>query len=148
MSSTKSRTPCLSTIIEGKLYLSDCRTAQQYELLKQHNIEQIVSIGSEFPKHETNEFKILHIDLADKPDENITAYFSAAHAFINQAPTLVHCYAGVSRSATIVLSYLMYTEQLSVKDALIYCVSKRPIINPNIGFLYQLKQYERNLQLF
>jgi dual specificity phosphatase 12 len=51
---------------------------------------------------------------------------------------LVNCFAGVSRSATIVIAYLMYKNKWSFEDAITFVKSKRNIINPNYGFVCQL----------
>ena len=51
---------------------------------------------------------------------------------------LVNCFAGVSRSATIVIAYLMYKNKWGVEDAISFVKSKRNIIYPNYGFVCQL----------
>ena len=53
----------------------------------------------------------------------------------------MHCYAGVSRSATLVLAYLMARERLSLKMALQRVREARPTAMPNQGFLRQLEKY-------
>jgi protein-tyrosine phosphatase len=47
---------------------------------------------------------------------------------------LVHCFAGVSRSATVVIAYLMQEHGLTYHAAMKLVKSKRPFINPNEGF--------------
>ncbi len=58
---------------------------------------------------------------------------------------LVHCAAGVSRSATIVLAYLMKYHHNTLKEAFYFLIEKRPQIWPNEGFLLQLLRYETEL---
>lgn len=58
---------------------------------------------------------------------------------------LVHCYYGVSRSAAIVLGYLMERENMSLDDSLKYLRIIRPQVKPNDGFLKQLKRFEEGL---
>ena len=58
---------------------------------------------------------------------------------------LVHCYAGVSRSSSTVIYYLMRKHDLSLKDALNYVKACRWFINPNPGFMRQLKVVEKEL---
>jgi protein-tyrosine phosphatase len=86
----------------------------------------------------------MHLPLDDSPNENILKHFEEAHKFINNDVTLVHCYAGISRSATIVISYLIKYHNMSLVQALEYCRSIRPIVNPNKGFMLQLIEFEKN----
>ena len=54
---------------------------------------------------------------------------------------LVHCKVGKSRSASIVITYLMNRFGLNFDSALNFVVSKRPIVNPNRGFAEQIAAY-------
>ena len=56
---------------------------------------------------------------------------------------LVHCLAGMSRSVTIVIAYLLATTPMTTEEATEFVRSKRSIIRPNYGFIKQLEQYER-----
>lgn len=81
---------------------------------------------------------------------------------------LVHCQAGISRSASIVLSYLVANQKMSLKEALGYAKARKPNIQPNegkphlkllnhdpyimdlsylclLGFLTQLIEYEKEI---
>lgn len=57
----------------------------------------------------------------------------------------MHCYQGISRSATLVLAYLMMRENMSLEDAIVL-VRKRREVFPNSGFLRQLIELEEQLQ--
>lgn len=59
--------------------------------------------------------------------------------------TLIHCVAGVSRSAAICIAYLMKYEKMSLKDAFNHTKWARPQIRPNCGFFRQLMAYELEL---
>jgi protein-tyrosine phosphatase len=54
---------------------------------------------------------------------------------------LIHCREGRSRSASILIAYLIKYKNMTYDDAFNYIQSKRQIIKPNIGFIKQLKQY-------
>lgn len=54
---------------------------------------------------------------------------------------LVHCVMGMSRSASVVIAYLMQYKRMNYASAYHYTKSKRPIVNPNPGFVQQLKEY-------
>lgn len=69
---------------------------------------------------------------------------SASHA--GQARVLVHCMAGVSRSASVLIAYLMWREGLTAARALREVQLRRCIANPNPGFRVQLLRWERALQ--
>jgi dual specificity phosphatase 12 len=79
------------------------------------------------------------INVLDMPNENLLRHFKAATDYIKAAIksggiVLVHCYAGVSRSASVVIAYLMRELGLTMLDALTYCRKRRPIVFPNPGF--------------
>lgn len=60
----------------------------------------------------------------------------------------VHCHAGISRSATVCIAYVMLTRGLSAHEAYQFVKSKRPIISPNLSFMGQLIQFEQELVSF
>ena len=55
---------------------------------------------------------------------------------------LVHCNAGVSRAAAIVIGFLMSSEEISFTSAFSLVKSARPSICPNAGFMEQLRAYQ------
>ena len=61
---------------------------------------------------------------------------------------MVHCYAGVSRSSTIVISYLMKKLGWPYKKTVEHVRKQRWVCNPNPGFVKQLKHYEAHMKLF
>jgi len=97
---------------------------------------------------------MVRIDLNwyDSPLQDINANGILCHlvklidTYINCGKqVLVNCWAGVSRSTTIVLAYLIYKNKWSVQDALSFVRSKRPIVNPNYGFIVQLYNLQDKL---
>ncbi len=58
---------------------------------------------------------------------------------------LVHCYHGVSRSATLVIAYLMVTRGMLYKTAYQFVLARRACISPNPGFKKQLMLLEERL---
>ena len=75
----------------------------------------------------------------DVPWENLSKYFPSAIKFIKDAlagggTVFVHCYAGVSRSAAILIAYLMQEHQLTMFQAMSLVKAKRSVAFPNPGF--------------
>lgn len=63
----------------------------------------------------------------------------------NDSAVLVHCLAGVSRSVTVTLAYLMHSRLLSFEEAFALVRLRKPDISPNFHFLRQLHAFERQL---
>ncbi|KAK9124830.1 hypothetical protein Scep_013676 [Stephania cephalantha] len=86
------------------------------------------------------------VPLRDMESENLLDYLDVCIDFIHKSrkegSVLVHCFAGVSRSAAIITAYLMRTEQLSQEDALESLRKSCESVCPNDGFLEQLKMFE------
>jgi atypical dual specificity phosphatase len=98
-----------------------------------------------------NNIKLCCLHAKDKKSYNIRMDFEKAFAFINEAAAqrgriLINCKRGASRSATILIAYLMCAFRLSFLDAFAYVFSLRPHIRPNEGFLLQLKLFEQELR--
>jgi protein-tyrosine phosphatase len=96
----------------------------------------------------------LFLSLYDDPSEDISQYFDVSadfiHSLVKQNKTvLVHCAAGVSRSTSLVVSYMMkYLGYKTVESALEVIRKNRPFVNPNKGFIRQLKErYEGSSRL-
>merc|ERR1712154_202491 len=141
-----------SLIING-LYLGSIGAAKNLEWLKSNGITHILcvagGIGSIYPKQ--FEYKIVDID--DAPNEDITVHFEACYDFIESAlqkdngRVLVHCFAGMSRSVTVVSAYLMQKKRMLAVPALKFVKLHRNAANPNAGFIVQLIKYQKVIGL-
>jgi protein-tyrosine phosphatase len=63
----------------------------------------------------------------------------------NQHRVLVHCAMGRSRSATMVIMYLMKKFDISMEIAFRLAKTRREVVDPNEGFLKKLEEYETEL---
>lgn len=116
------------------------------------NIARVLTVSKELAAHIHPPAHIQHlvIEVNDAPTEDLRQYFYAAIDFIDKGlrrneKTLVHCYAGISRSSTIVLAFMLHGyPYMSLDAALNHVRSARPIVNPNPGFMYQLAQFEHD----
>jgi len=99
-----------------------------------------------------NRFNHLFIGVRDRIDEDISAVFPMFFAFSESirnkkanSKLFVHCEAGVSRSATLIIALLMKLEGKGFFDTYLSVKSKRARILPNIGFASQLQAMEHVL---
>ncbi|XP_063630009.1 uncharacterized protein LOC134801406 [Cydia splendana] len=141
---------CYSEVIPG-LYLSNIKAAQDINVLRHLNITHVLTIEAHrIPKSTfaASNINNLFIKAYDTSQTNLMPYFPMSNAFIEEALTsggnvLVHCRFGVSRSATLVIAYLMQKYNMNYDQAFEYVKSKRFFINPNPGFVSQLQEYHR-----
>ncbi|KAG7488349.1 hypothetical protein MATL_G00034020 [Megalops atlanticus] len=128
------------------LYLGNIKDARDREQLARHNITHILSIhDSAAPQ--LPEMTYLCIPAADLPSQNLIQHFKDSIVFMHESRLkgegcLVHCLAGVSRSVTLVVAYIMTVTGLGWQDALAAVRVARPCAGPNIGFLRQLEEFE------
>lgn len=88
----------------------------------------------------------LAVPLQDVDSQNLLDNLENCLEFIEKGRArggvLVHCVAGVSRSAAVVTAYLMHKEHLSAADALTSLRKASPGVCPNYGFMEQLAIFE------
>ena len=132
------------------LYIGSFACASNLEELQFKKITHILCCGVGLKLFFPDKFKYHKIDLIDKDTENIRKYFDETNNFIydalqKQGNVLVHCYAGISRSTSIIIAYLMKHNNMNFNNALNLIKEKRGNIRPNSGFILQLKAYEKEL---
>ena len=134
---------------QGKLYLGDATFARDLDSLRDLGITVILCVCSQDLPRSTYDIEDVKRVLAkDNLDFPLNNYFKECLAFIHKYRSqnknvLVHCGAGISRSTTIVLAYLIQHLDLSLDDAFVLVQQKRSRVCPNSGFWNQLVEFEK-----
>ena len=125
----------MNEIIHRKLYIGDICNANDTTFLSNNEITTIVNLSGVQLLHAKN-VQIYDFPIEDSLDSDISHYFDEICNIIDQHNcVLVNCLAGISRSATIIIVYLMRTYDCNLVQAF-QCVKRiRPIICPNKKFM-------------
>lgn len=141
----------MSVIIDNLILSSISEIRNNPEMVKKTSLH--INAAEEV-ETEVRIHNLLHIDLNwyDSPSQDINENGILFHlvklmdSYISCGKqVLVNCFAGISRSTTIVLAYLMYKNKWTVQHAISFVTSKRNIINPNYGFVAQLYNLQDKL---
>ncbi|KZT25269.1 phosphatases II [Neolentinus lepideus HHB14362 ss-1] len=142
----------VATLVLPRLYLSDIFTARDEKELKMLGITHVLSVMETAPSWsedvEAALVEHMHVKIADRPDADILQWLDGTTEFIKNAlesnkknKVLVHCFQGISRSATVVCAYLIATLGMSHTKSISFVKGKRGIVSPNAGFVKQLQIY-------
>uniref|UniRef100_A0A8C2URQ2 Dual specificity protein phosphatase n=1 Tax=Chinchilla lanigera TaxID=34839 RepID=A0A8C2URQ2_CHILA len=132
------------------LYLGSAYHASKCEFLANLHITALLNVSRRTSEACTTHLHYKWIPVEDSHTADISSHFQEAIDFIDcvrekGGKVLVHCEAGVSRSPTICMAYLMKTKQFRLKEAFDYIKQRRSVISPNFGFMGQLLQYESEI---
>lgn len=152
----------------GKLYIGGLYALYQTDLIRAAGITHVLPVIDYDPllQDKFAHLKHFHIRADDHPNENLLQHFPEAVRYIDQAleevrriestekgaprddsgdagGVFVHCAMGKSRSATLVVAYLMWKYDLDAGTALDQLCEGRPVCDPNPGFKEQLCVWEK-----
>eukprot|EP00906_Rhabdomonas_costata_P001795 RCo002885 len=175
-------------VLPGFLFLGDFYNASDTAQLQALGITHVIDASNDRLSEAAARklgLAYLPVDVWDMETVSIAGFFEQTNAFIDSAMgggggssaelassggrregrVLVHCRAGISRSSTLVLAYLLYSlsqplakegpdpvvvpevlpRPCSLKQAVLYLLRQRPVVCPNEGFRAQLRDYEEKL---
>merc|ERR1711963_524803 len=133
------------------LFLGNMKDASDATGLTRLGVDHVLNVTAVSPTYDMSEtitYKQLHA--ADNGYQNLKQYFEEAFDFIDLARSrggsvLIHCQAGVSRSPTIAVAYLIKQFPMSLVDAYKFVKNRRSIISPNLNFMGQLLEFEQGI---
>ncbi|KFR00904.1 Dual specificity protein phosphatase 5, partial [Opisthocomus hoazin] len=132
------------------LYLGSAYHASKCEFLANLHITALLNVSRKSSESFKDQYCYKWIPVEDSHTADISSHFQEAIDFIDYVrrtggKILVHCEAGISRSPTICMAYLMKTKKLRLEEAFDYIKQRRSLISPNFGFMGQLLQYESEI---
>ncbi|XP_028029628.1 dual specificity protein phosphatase MPK-4-like [Bombyx mandarina] len=136
-------------LIDKNLYLGNLACAHSQTTIQTLGITHILTVDLvPLPRIilERPHLIFRYVKLADVPKEDLISHLPTTNNYISEAidsggTILVHCYFGVSRSAAVVIAYIMKKYGLCYEEAFSLVKNKRRFIGPNVGFVAQLKLY-------
>nr|QYA18705.1 dual-specificity phosphatase [Clandestinovirus] len=146
-------------IVPG-LWLGSAKAAEDIKFLRSKGISAIVNATKDLPFYHADprvdrEYTRIDVDDNLQKDQiermfhmlsHATGFVHKNHRMQNKA-VLIHCFAGIQRSACITAAYLMKYYDMSLKQAIVTVVSKRPVaFYRGINFLQTLKWWEQTLK--
>lgn len=129
--------------ITEQLYLGSIIEASDKNWLQNHHISHIINAAKELDNYFPRDYAYLRLNLNDDMSQSLYEVLEKTYQFIwkaisNGGTVLVHCAAGISRSASIVIYFLMKLKNWSYIQSYNYIKNKRKQINPNQNFARQL----------
>eukprot|EP01080_Neovahlkampfia_damariscottae_P006236 gene6236-10242_t len=140
----------VSMILEEGLYLGSANASTNKHHLKELGVTHVLTMASNIPPPHLDDLKYMIIYAEDARSTSLIKHFHDTWLFIKTAlekkeSVVIHCMAGVSRSSTVTIAYLMKEQQKTVREAYSWVKKRRPIIDPNPTFRNELKVYQQLL---
>ena len=141
----------ISEVYPNEVFISNFKGAADREELRRRGITHIASVGEEFVGVDSSDDGFLHwshdITDDDHQGEAMAGALRDAAAFIDGGiqgggKVLVHCAAGISRSACVTLGWMVLCRDLDLLSAFSRVFKARPCIWPNEGFMAALRELE------
>ncbi|XP_027024531.1 dual specificity protein phosphatase 5 [Tachysurus fulvidraco] len=132
------------------LYLGSAHHARRHDCLSELRITALLNVSRRDWQCAGGPQRYKRIAVEDSHTADIGSHFQEAIDFIDEVKreggkVLVHCEAGISRSPTICMAYLMKTQRLRLEEAFDAVRQRRAVISPNFSFMGQLLQFENEV---
>lgn len=129
------------------LFLGALSAAANLPALKKKSIGTVLTVAMGIGLQLPGELRHLTIEVDDDSSQDLLPFIQQGIDYIRSAldvgcPILVHCFAGVSRSAAMVIAYIMQTRKVPLAVAFKEVKLCRQFVDPNPGFIRQLMVFE------
>jgi dual specificity phosphatase 12 len=136
--------------VSDYLYIGNRRAGEKIKILQSEGISKVLQLLDFYiPPDVNSEIEVHFIQMEDSENQSLSRILPEALRYIHRAicqrqKILVHCNAGVSRSGSVLIAYLMACLRISFSQALAIAQEARACIDPNPGFTKQLNSMDVN----
>ncbi|CAI8002484.1 Dual specificity protein phosphatase 1 [Geodia barretti] len=122
------------------LILGCAKDSSNLSVLRQLGVTAVLNVSHNCPSLFQSQLQYMEIRVPDTYQADLLARLDEAFLFIDGVKAsggrvLVHCHAGVSRSATVCMAYVMKTLNYDLRSAYDFVKSKRSCVSPNLHFM-------------
>ena len=136
------------------LYIGSAHASESLEMLHSFGITHLCNCCIGWEPIYPNQFSYLSLAIEDDARGDLTNYFMEFICFIDSAiaenrqnNVYVLCPLGISRSAALVLAYLMFTMRIRYQYAMTLLKRARPFVNPSQALVNHLLNFEKSLRI-
>ena len=139
-----------ASCVESWLYISGA-WAVKPRRLQELGITCVVNATVELPILSMEGIEFIPVRVSDKSSADLRPFFHCVadkleEVRLKNGKVLVHCVSGVSRSASLILAYLIKYSSLSLRQAFNHLRKCRSVVRPNNGFFAQLIEFEKEIR--
>lgn len=111
------------SVVTPFICIGDREEAANKTKLISLGVTHVLNAAAQLPNYHEEHFLYHHVTILDADDADIKPFFEDAFEFIDDARRantrcFVHCVAGVSRSVTLVVAYMVSRMRMSLVDAM------------------------------
>jgi predicted protein tyrosine phosphatase len=139
--------------VDSNIFIGNANSARDSNFIKSQGITNIINCAKELPNFLEGDPTLHYLKLGlddgvdqTSPDDDLYRVVEGAYRYISivlknkpESKFLIHCQAGISRSASVTIYYLMRKEGIDYDTALNQLRDIRPIVSPNRWFEKQLR---------
>lgn len=135
--------------IQPNLYLAGIEETMHECEHHNNGVTHILNVASEIVADRSDKYTYKHCGVCDDhPQKDITIILDECVDWIDGAiqqggTVWVHCWSGVSRSACVIMAYLVARQGYSAVDAFQMVLARRPIIDPWPRYLSQFQEWAK-----
>ena len=122
------------------IYVGNAFNAADFKWLKENKIHHIVNVTPSISNYFPKDFVYHNCDVIDLNEASLKGFYEEFCDIVKkrEGNIFVHCFAGKSRSAALVLYYLIKEYGWSMDYALNILKVKRPAVNINTTFIHEI----------